>query len=413
MSQRRVVVTGLGCISPLGLSVEQSWQSLLAGQSGVTALAPSPGDDFPVRFAATVKGFEPERYLDRKSQRKMDTFIQYGIAAADEALTDSELELDSLDLDRFGCAVGSGIGGLPMIEDNKMLLESRGPRKISPFFIPATIVNMVAGQISIRHGLRGPNTSVVTACATGTHNIGEAGRMIRYGDADVMLAGGAEACISPLTLSSFASARALSTRNDDPAAASRPFDRDRDGFVLGEGAGVVVLEEYEHARRRGATIYAELTGFGMSADGFHMTQPPEDGNGAARCMAAALADAGQNPDAVAYINAHGTSTPAGDLAETRAIHRVFGDAAAGVAVSSTKSMTGHLLGAAGGVEAVFSVLAIERGELPPTINLEQPGEGCDLDYVANEARQQSVDCSLSNSFGFGGTNASLVFKRLS
>lgn len=412
MSHRRVVVTGLGCVSPLGLSVESTWRAALAGQSGVAALAETGSEDFAVQIAAEVKNFDVSAYLDRKAARKVDTFIQFGIAAADEALENSGLDLEQLDATRIGCAVGSGIGGLPMIEDTKMTLENRGPRKVSPFFVPSTIINMVAGQISIRHGLQGPNTSVVTACATGTHNIGEAGRMIRYGDADVMLAGGAEACISPLTLSSFAAAKALSTRNDDPAAASRPFDAERDGFVMGEGAGVLVLEEYEHAVARGATIYAELAGFGMSADAHHITQPPEDGSGAARCMQSALNDAQYSKDRVDYINAHGTSTPAGDLAETRAIHRVFGDHAQRLAVSSTKSMTGHLLGAAGGLEAVFSVLALHDGVLPPTINLDSAGEGCDLDYVPHKAREQRVRCSLSNSFGFGGTNASLIFTAL-
>lgn len=412
MSHRRVVVTGMGCVSPLGLSVDSSWRAALAGQSGVAPLEGTVGEDFPVRIAAAVKGFDVSAYLDRKAARKVDTFIQFGIAAADEALGDSGLDLESLDTTRIGCAVGSGIGGLPMIEDTKMTLENRGPRKVSPFFVPSTIINMVAGQISIRHGLQGPNTSVVTACATGTHNIGEAGRMIRYGDADVMVAGGTEACISPLTLSSFSAAKALSTRNDNPAAASRPFDSDRDGFVMGEGAGVLVLEEYEHAVARGAIIYAELAGFGMSADAHHITQPPEDGNGAARCMQGALRDAGLNVDQVDYINAHGTSTPAGDLAETRAIHQVFGERAQRLAVSSTKSMTGHLLGAAGGLEAIFSVLALRDGALPPTINLDSAGEGCDLDYVPHEARQQALSTSLSNSFGFGGTNASLIFTAL-
>ncbi|EDY86467.1 3-oxoacyl-(acyl-carrier-protein) synthase 2 [gamma proteobacterium HTCC5015] len=406
------MVTGLGCVSPLGLSVESTWRAALAGQSGVAALAETGSEDFAVQIAAEVKNFDVSAYLDRKAARKVDTFIQFGIAAADEALENSGLDLEQLDATRIGCAVGSGIGGLPMIEDTKMTLENRGPRKVSPFFVPSTIINMVAGQISIRHGLQGPNTSVVTACATGTHNIGEAGRMIRYGDADVMLAGGAEACISPLTLSSFAAAKALSTRNDDPAAASRPFDAERDGFVMGEGAGVLVLEEYEHAVARGATIYAELAGFGMSADAHHITQPPEDGSGAARCMQSALNDAQYSKDRVDYINAHGTSTPAGDLAETRAIHRVFGDHAQRLAVSSTKSMTGHLLGAAGGLEAVFSVLALHDGVLPPTINLDSAGEGCDLDYVPHKAREQRVRCSLSNSFGFGGTNASLIFTAL-
>ncbi len=412
MSTRRVVVTGMGCISPLGHTVAESWQALLAGRSGVGLIEHFDTSDFAVKIAASVKDYQPEQYFARKALKKMDTFIQYGLIAATEALKDSGLEVSDANRERIGCAIGSGVGGLPMIEQTKLTLEKRGPRRISPFFVPGIIINMVSGYVSMQFGLQGPNTSVVSACATGTHNIGDAARMIACGDADAMLAGGAEACICPLTLGSFAVARALSTRNHAPQEASRPFDQGRDGFVMGEGAGVLMLEELEQARARGARIYAELVGFGMSADAHHITMPPEDGGGARRCMQNALRDARLNPEQVGYINAHGTSTPLGDVAETRAIKAAFGEHARHLLVSSSKSMTGHLLGAAGGVEAVFSVLSLYHQQVTPTINLQQPDAACDLDYVPGSARDVAVDYALSNSFGFGGTNASLVFARL-
>lgn len=365
-----------------------------------------------VRFAATVKDFDPATFLPAKDVKKMEPFIHYGLAAAIQAINDAGLTDSEADADRIGTFIGAGIGGLGGIERNALLLESGGPRKVSPFFVPASIINMASGQLSIRYGFRGPNLATVTACTSGTHSIGQAARLIAYGDADVMIAGGTEAAITPLGVAGFASARALSTRNEDPAAASRPWDRDRDGFVLGEGAGVVVLEEYERAKARGAHIYGELAGFGMSSDAYHMTLPPEGGDGARRCMQAALRDAGLNPEDVGYINAHGTSTPAGDRAETDAVKQVFGAHAARVPVSSTKSMTGHLLGAAGGIEAVFSLLVLRDGVLPPTINLDTPDEGCDLDYVPHTAREARVDVVMSNSFGFGGTNGTLVFRRV-
>ncbi len=365
-----------------------------------------------VRFAATVKDFDPSVFLPAKDVKKMEPFIHYGLAAAIQAINDAGLTDSEADADRIGTFIGAGIGGLGGIERNALLLESGGPRKVSPFFVPASIINMASGQLSIRYGFRGPNLATVTACTSGTHSIGQAARLIAYGDADVMIAGGTEAAITPLGVAGFASARALSTRNEDPAAASRPWDRDRDGFVLGEGAGVVVLEEYERAKARGAHIYGELAGFGMSSDAYHMTLPPEGGDGARRCMQAALRDAGLNPEDVGYINAHGTSTPAGDRAETDAVKQVFGAHAARVPVSSTKSMTGHLLGAAGGIEAVFSLLVLRDGVLPPTINLDTPDEGCDLDYVPHTARETRVDVVMSNSFGFGGTNGTLVFRRV-
>lgn len=411
MKSRRVVVTGLGCVSPVGNNTAETWQALLAGQSGVDAIQDFDVSEIAAKIAARVKNLDTSAFFDSKELKKTDVFIQFGLIAAAEAIEQSGLEISDANRERIGCAVGSGIGGLPMIEDMKMTLENRGPRRVSPFFIPATIINMVAGHISMRYGLQGPNTSAVTACATGTHNIGEAGRLIAYGDADVMIAGGAEMCISQLPMASFSAARALSTRNDEPTRASRPFDKDRDGFVMGEGAGVVVLEEYEHAKARGAKIFAELVGFGMSADAHHITQPPEDGSGARRCMQNALRDAGIAPEQVGYINAHGTSTPAGDIAETKAIKAAFGDHAYKLAVSSTKSMTGHLLGAAGGVEAIFSILALVDQMAPPTINLDNPDPECDLDYVPNKARAIATDYAVSNSFGFGGTNASLVFAR--
>ncbi|WP_027849773.1 beta-ketoacyl-ACP synthase II [Marinospirillum minutulum] len=412
MSRRRVVVTGMGLVTPLGTNLEDSWQGILAGRSGVAPIEGFDTSAFTTRFGAQVKDFDVENFMSKKDARKMDLFIQYGMAAAIQAITDSGLETTEENADRIGCAIGSGIGGLPMIEKNHELLQKGGPRKISPFFVPGSIINMISGNLAIRFGFRGPNIAITTACTSGTHNIGYSARTIAYGDADVMVCGGAEAASTPLGLGGFAAARALSTRNDDPQAASRPWDKDRDGFVLGDGAGVLVLEEYEHAKARGAKIYAELTGFGMSDDAYHMTLPPEDGRGAAAAMRNALKDASFNAEVINYINAHGTSTPAGDLAESRAVESVLGAAADKVAVSSTKSMIGHLLGAAGAVEAVFCILAIRDQVAPPTINLENPQEGCNLDYVPKEARQMKIDHALSNSFGFGGTNGSLIFSKV-
>lgn len=412
MSHRRVVVTGMGLVTPLGINLDDTWQGVLAGRSGVAAIEGFDTSAFTTRFGAQVKGFDVEAFMPKKDARKMDLFIQYGMAAAIQAIADSGIETTEENADRIGCALGSGIGGLPMIEKNHELLQKGGPRKISPFFVPGSIINMISGNLAIRFGFRGPNIAITTACTSGTHNIGYSARTIAYGDADVMLCGGAEAASTPLGLGGFAAARALSTRNDDPQAASRPWDKDRDGFVLGDGAGVLVLEEYEHAKARGANIYAELTGFGMSDDAYHMTLPPEDGRGAAAAMRNALRDAGLNADAISYINAHGTSTPAGDLAESRAVEAVMGAAANKVAVSSTKSMIGHLLGAAGAVEAVFCILAMRDQVAPPTINLDNPQEGCNLDYVPNEARQMKIEHTLSNSFGFGGTNGSLIFSKI-
>ena len=412
MSKRRVVVTGLGIVSPVGLNLTETWNNIVAGVNGVVEITEFDAAEFSVRIAATVKNFDASAVVPPKDQKKMDTFIHYGLVAADEALRDSGIEINDSNADRIGVSIGSGIGGLPMIEANHTKMLNSGPRKISPFFVPGSIINMISGNFSILYGTRGPNIAMVTACSTATHSIGQAARMIAYGDADVMIAGGAEKASSPLGVGGFAAARALSTRNDDPATASRPWDRDRDGFVLGDGAGVLVLEEYEMARKRGANIYAEVIGFGLNSDAYHMTQPVADGSGAARCMQNALADAGLNAADVDYVNAHGTSTPAGDFAETNAIKAAFGDHAGKVAVSSTKSMIGHLLGAAGGVEAVFSVMAIRDNVAPPTINLENPGEGCDLDYVPNTARNMKIDVALSNSFGFGGTNGTLVFRKI-
>ncbi len=411
MSKRRVVVTGLGIVSPVGSELETAWQNICAGRSGIRPVTAFDVSAFPVRFAGTVTDFDVDRYITRKDQKKMDPFIHYGIGAAMEAFRDAGLEVTEENAGRIGVSIGSGIGGLSGIERNHIALLNGGPRKISPFFVPGSIINMISGNLSILLGIKGPNLATVTACATGTHAIGDSARLIAYGDADVMLAGGAEMASTPLGLGGFAAARALSTRNDEPERASRPWDRDRDGFVLGDGAGVVVLEALDHARARGARIYAELVGFGMSGDAFHMTQPSKDGEGAARCMTNALRDAGLRPEDVDYINAHGTSTPAGDVAETQAIHRAFGDHARRLAVSSTKSMVGHALGAAGGMEAVFTVLALRDQVLPPTINLDHPDPACDLDYVPNEARQAKVEVALSNSFGFGGTNGTLVFRR--
>ncbi len=398
-------------VSPLGLDVASSWAGVLASASGIGPITHFDTSPFSVRFGGSVKGFDVGRYLSAKEARKMDPFVHYGIAAAEEALRDSGLQVTADNAERIGVAIGSGIGGLPGIEAGHLDYINGGPRRISPFFVPGNIINMVAGNVSIRFGLKGPNLAVVTACASATHSIGDSARLIEYGDADVMLAGGAEMATSPMGLGGFAAARALSTRNDEPQRASRPWDRDRDGFVLADGAGILVLEELEHARRRGATIYAEVLGYGMSGDAHHMTQPDASGDGAFRCMRMALKNAGLDPQDIQYINAHGTSTPAGDVAETVAIRRAFGHHADRLAVSSTKSMTGHLLGAAGGVEAIFCVLALRDQVAPPTINLDNPGDGCDLDFVPNTARPMPIDHALSNSFGFGGTNASLVFGR--
>jgi len=414
VSKRRVVVTGLGIVSPVGSTIEKAWKSITEGVSGIAKIPAELFDssDFSVQIAGNVKDFEVEKYISKKDQRKMDPFIHYGIGAATDALNDSGIIVTDKNAPRFGAIIGSGIGGIGTIEKNTQLYLEKGPRKISPFFVPSAIVNMVAGNVSIMLGLKGHNMSPVSACATATHSIGDAARMISYGDADIMLGGGAEMCSTPLGIGGFAAMRALSTRNDDPEAASRPWDKDRDGFVLGDGAGVLVLEEYEAAKARGAEIYCELVGFGMSSDAYHMTSPSTDGEGAARCINHALADAGLNPEDIDYVNAHGTSTPAGDVAETVAIKRALGDHAYNVAVSSTKSMTGHLLGAAGGIEAVFSVLAIRDQILPPTINIDNQDPDCDLDYVANTARDAKIEVAMSNSFGFGGTNGTLIFKKI-
>lgn len=413
MSSRRVVVTGLGLISPVGNSVESGWEAVCNGKSGIGTVTDFDASQLGTRIAGEIRDFNVSDYLSGKEARRYDTFVHYGLAAAHDALAHSGLEAEdeTLDLERVGCAIGSGIGGISAIEKNMLIYQDKGPRRISPFYIPGAIVNMISGILSIQYGFKGPNIAVVSACTTSTHNIGLAARMIEYGDADVMVAGGAEYATTPTSMAGFITAKAMSTRNDDPEAASRPWDRDRDGFVLANGAGVMVIEELEHARARGANILAELAGFGMSGDAHHMTAPPEDGEGAARCMKIALQDAGINPNEVDYINAHGTSTMLGDRAESDAVKAIFGDHAYHLAVSSTKSMTGHMLGAAGGAEALFSVLAINDGVLPPTINLENPSEGCDLDYIPNEAREKRVNVVLSNSFGFGGTNGTLVFSR--
>jgi 3-oxoacyl-[acyl-carrier-protein] synthase II len=414
MSRRRVVVTGLGLISPVGNSVAEGWANLLAGRSGIANITKFDATNFSCRFAGEVKGFAVEDYFSAKDARHMDTFIHFGLAASIQAVRDSGLAtndaLSEEEAERIGVLVGSGIGGLPLIEDTHGELASRGPRRITPFFVPASIINMISGHVSITYGFKGPNLAIVTACTTGLHSIGEAGRLIEYGDADVMVAGGAESTISPLGLGGFAAARALSTRNDDPQTASRPWDKDRDGFVLGEGAGVVVLEEYEHAKKRGAKIYAELIGFGMGADAYHMTAPDVDGP--KRSMKAALRNAGLNADQVQYLNAHGTSTPLGDLNETNAIKLAFGDHAKKLVVNSTKSMTGHLLGGAGGIESVFSVLAVHHQISPPTINIFNQDPECDLDYCANAAREMKIVHAVKNNFGFGGTNGTLIFKRV-
>ncbi|MCG6657851.1 beta-ketoacyl-ACP synthase II [Halomonas campisalis] len=409
---RRVVVTGLGLVTPVGNTVKESWANILAGKSGIAPIEHFDASGFNTRFGGSVKGFDISPYLNPKEARKMDLFIQYGVAAGAQAISDAGIECTEENAERIGVAIGSGIGGLPMIEHNHNALNKGGARRVSPFFVPGSIINMISGNLAILHGFRGPNIAITTACTTGTHNIGYSARTIAYGDADVMLCGGAEMATTPLGLGGFSAARALSTRNEAPEAASRPWDRDRDGFVLSDGAGVLVLEEYEHAKARGATIYAELAGFGMSDDAFHMTAPPVDGSGAALSMRNAVRDAGIEASAIDYINAHGTSTPAGDLAESRAVQAVMGEAAKSVAVSSTKSMIGHLLGAAGAVEAVFSVLAIRDQVAPPTINLDNPQEGCELDYVPHTARDMKVEVALSNSFGFGGTNGTLVFTKV-
>ena len=412
MSKRRVVVTGLGLLTPVGNTVAESWENIVAGKSGIAPITAFDASDFTTRISGSVKNFDATEYLSAKDIKKMDIFIHFGIAAGVQALNDSGLEITEENAERIGVAIGSGIGGLPTIEKNRDAYVAGGPRKISPFFVPSSIINMVSGNLSIMYGLKGPNISIVSACTTGAHNIGDAARMISYGDADVMVAGGSEMATSALGVGGFAAARALSTRNDDPEAASRPWDRDRDGFVLGDGAGVVVLEEYEMAKKRGADIYCELAGYGMSGDAYHMTAPSEGGEGAARCMVNAMRDAGLNPEDIDYINAHGTSTPAGDLAETLAVKLALGDHAYNMLVSSTKSMTGHLLGAAGGIEAIFSILALRDQVVPPTINLENQDPDCDLDFVANTAREMKLSVTMSNSFGFGGTNGTCIFKLL-
>ena len=413
MSRRRVVVTGLGHLAPVGNTVADGWANIVAGKSGITRVSKFDVSQYPSQIAGEVRDFDVAAYFNPKEARRLDTFIHFGVAAGMQAIRDAGLEDSALDKDRVGVMIGSGIGGLPMIEDTYSTILASGPKKVSPFFIPGSIINMIAGQLSIMYGYRGPNYALVSACTTAAHCIGEAGRLIEYGDVDVMIAGGSESTVCALAMGGFAAARALSTRNDDPAAASRPWDVGRDGFVLGEGAGVLVLEEYEHAKKRGAKIYAELVGFGMSADAYHMTAPCEDGSGAALCMKNALRNAGINADQVGYINAHGTSTPLGDLAETTGVKLCFGEHAKAVAISSTKSMTGHLLGAAGGVEAIYTVLALQNQILPPTINLSEQDPACDLDYVPNTARDVRIDYAISNSFGFGGTNGTLVFKRCS
>ncbi len=413
MNKRRVVVTGLGMVTPLGNNVDDTWGNILAGKSGIAPIEYFDTTGFSTRIGGSIRNLELDDYIPRKEQKKMDPFIHYGLVAGIQAIKNSGIEITEENATRIGVAIGSGIGGLPGIEKGTRAFDIGGPRKVSPFFVPSNIINMISGHLSIMYGLKGPNFAIVTACTTGTHNIGDAARLIEYGDADVMIAGGAEMATSTTGLAGFASARALSSRNDEPERASRPWDKGRDGFVLSDGAGVMVLEEYEHAKKRGANILAELTGYGMSGDAFHMTAPSENGEGAALCMFNALRNGGINIDEIDYINAHGTSTPAGDIAETVAVKRVFKDEAKSVAVSSTKSMIGHLLGAAGGVEAIFSVLAIRDQVAPPTINLDDPDPECDLDYVPHTAREMKIEVALSNSFGFGGTNGSLIFKKIS
>ncbi len=412
MTKRRVVVTGLGMVTPIGNNVADTWNNLLQGKSGIAPLTHFDVKDYPVRFGGSIRNFNAEDYIPRKDIKKMDVFIHYGMAAGLEALNDSGLIIDETNANRVGVAIGSGIGGLGGIEQGTQTILESGPRRLTPFFVPSNIINMISGNLSIRIGAKGPNFAIVTACTTGTHNIGEAARIIAYGDADAMVAGGAEMATSPTGLAGFTNAKALSTRNDAPERASRPWDRDRDGFVLSDGAGVIVLEEYGHAVKRGARIYAELIGYGMSGDAYHMTLPSPGGEGAMRCMRNAIADAAITPEAIDYINAHGTSTPAGDVIESNAIKQVFQGHAYKVAISSTKSMVGHMLGAAGGVEAIFSILALRDQVAPPTINLDNPDPECDLDYVPHTARQMQMEIALSNSFGFGGTNGTIIFRRL-
>lgn len=412
MHGKRVVVTGLGMVSPVGLDVASSWRNICNGVSGAATITAFDTDTYSTRFSCSVKAFSVDGYIPAKDAKRMDPFVQFGMVAGIQALRDSGLDITEANNDRVGCAIGSGIGGIGSIEKNTLLVDGAGPRKMSPFFVPGAIINMISGNLSVMYDLRGPNLAVVTACTTGTHNIGLGARLIASGEADAMLVGGAEMATTPIGLGGFAAARALSTRNDDPKAASRPWDRDRDGFVLGDGAAVLMLESLDSARARGARIYAELSGFGMSGDAYHMTSPPEDGRGAAKSMENALRDAGLAPSEISYINAHGTSTAAGDVAETMAVKSVFGSSADTVAVSSTKSMIGHLLGAAGAVEAVFSILAIRDNVAPPTINLDNPAEGCDLNYVPKTAQERPIRHALSNSFGFGGTNGSLIFSQI-
>ena len=412
MAKRRVVVTGMGVISPIGIGLSETWQAMLRGKNGISRITQFDASSFPCSFAGEISGFDPSEYFTDKTARKMDRFMQLGMACGIEAIQNSGVEVNDENGCRIGVYIGSGIGGVNTIESTTMLYQERGSRRISPFYIPMTITNMISGNLSILYGLKGPNLSMVTACTTGTHAIGEAGRLVEYGDADIMVAGGAEAPISPTSLAGFSAARALSRRNDDPETASRPWDTGRDGFVMGEGAGIMVLEEYEHAKSRGARIYCELSGFGMSGDAHHITSPSPGGEGAARCMDAALHNAGISKDRVDYVNAHGTSTPQGDIAETMALKQSFADHARKLAISSNKSMIGHLLGAAGGVEAVMTAMSIFHGIIPPTINLVEQDEECDLDYVPNESRDRKIDVALSNSFGFGGTNGTLVFARI-
>ena len=412
MSKRRVVITGIGILSPVGIGLEQNWTNILAGKSGIQTISLFDATGYPSMVAGEVNGFDISQYLSVKEARKMDRFIQLGMAAGIDAIKDSGLEITEQNAERIGAYIGSGIGGIGTIENTTETLASKGPRRVSPFYVPSAIINMISGNLSIMFNMKGPNLSMVTACSTATHAIGEAGRLIEYGDADVMVAGGAEAPITPTAVAGFGNAKALTGRNDDPAGASRPWDIGRDGFVISEGAGIVVLEEYEHAKARGANIYAELAGFGLSGDAYHMTSPSEGGEGASRCMNNALRNAGLNADEVDYVNAHGTSTPQGDIAETKAVKGTFGSKAKSIAVSSTKSMTGHLLGAAGGVEAIYTALAIKHQVAPPTINLESPDPQCDLDFVPNTARDMSINVALSNSFGFGGTNGTLVLRKV-
>ena len=412
MSKRRVVITGLGILSPVGNDLASSWDGIVNGRSGIGPITHFDASAFPTRIAGEVKGFDPAAWIAPKDIKKMDPFVHYGVAASLMAIRDAGLEIEGEQAERIGVAIGAGIGGLKGIEETTIKYHDGGPRKVSPFYVPSTIINMIAGQVSIMTGAKGPNIAAVTACTTATHNIGLAMRMIQYGEADAMIAGGAEYATTPTSVGGFCAMKALSTRNDDPTRASRPWDEGRDGFVMGDGAGILVIEEYERARARGARIYAEIAGFGMSGDAYHMTAPSENGDGAARCMRNAIRDAGIDASAIGYVNAHGTSTPAGDLAETMALKTALGDHAYRTMVSSTKSMTGHLLGAAGGVEAVFSAMALHTGVIPPTVNLDNPSEGCDLDYVPNTAREAQVDVAMSNSFGFGGTNGSLVFRRI-